>query len=388
MKISKLVQTSYNYPNSLVYPQKNIINPGFKGEVAVLTSPRFDIPASRAYAQIKIDTSAIQKAKAAWKVIEETDNIIITAHEIADSDSITSGIILTDTIKQKFPNKKVTFYVPGGYPSFLKGVPNIDLVSGTPPEGKIGLAIAVDCTEDNMDGLEYFKRASNQIIFDHHESKQIFNDISMVNDKMASNTTLLYHQFLKPLGIEITPQTAENILTGILTDTGNFKYSEAGDLSVETRDELLKRFGNEVSVEKIIDKFCKNDSPSKELRELTSDLTKKMNSINIAGGKKINFITVNQWKLDLYKVKDSIPDIKNALSNIINSLPRDYINVLFFEIKKERFKVSLRSKDVDLRKFVTEFDGGAHPCSGGFKMNGSTEEVMSEVLSHIKNYKF
>lgn len=349
--------------------------------------------ASNVYYPIGIHSKE-QTAKKIWKLIEQAQNIVICSHPFPDSDAINSGIILTKAIKQQLPNKEVTFYVPGGYPSFLKEIPGIEKVTTTAPKGDIDLAIAVDCSEDYINDKGLCKKAPKHVRIDHHKTNLGMNDISLVNPKMASTTTMLYQELFKPLHIEITPKIAENILSGIITDTAQYKFCHNGDLSIATTQELLDKYTDDpnVSVERIKNKFSKNTVFSDELKNLIENLfdERHIKSISTEQGKKVNIIVLTQRKLRRFKVKDSLPDIKSELSCNINSIrkPSD-INILFWDLGKEGgIKVDLRSKEADLCKLAQEFGGGGHAHSAGFTIKAPLRKVVKKVISTMKAYKF
>lgn len=389
MNISKLnIIKFYTLQNGCIrknqeycsHPQKT----SFKGT---------DKDISNVYYPIGINSKG-QNAKNIWGHIEKAENIVICGHRFPDADSINSGLMLVKAIEQKLPGKKVTLFVPGGYPSFLKGTPGIEKVTETAPKGDIDLAIAVDCAENNINDKDLYKKAPKRIRIDHHKTGKEVNTISLINTKTASTTTMLYQELFKPLHIEITPEIAENILSGIITDTGTYKFSRNGDLSIATTEELLDKYPNNpnISIDSIKNKFDQNESVSEELNNLITKLfdEKHIKSISTKQGKKVNFIVLTQKELKKYKVKDSIPDIKSALSCRINSItkPSD-INMLFWDLGKEDgIKIDVRSKEVDLCRFVQEFNGGGHAHSAGFMIKAPMRKVFRNVISAIKQYKF
>lgn len=139
------------------------------------------------------------KAKAIWKQIQNSDNIVILTHKFADGDAVSSGLALLQTIEEKFPNKKVEFYVPGKYPSFLGGLPGVGkILTKEPNFDKIGLAISVDCSKANMDGVGLFNKAKKRIKIDHHYSNEFNGLLSLVDKKAPSATSVIYNNLFKP----------------------------------------------------------------------------------------------------------------------------------------------------------------------------------------------
>ena len=68
------------------------------------------------------------------------------------------------------------------------------------------------------------KKIGKIINIDHHVSNRHFGDINLVDPTASSAAEILY-DLLRYIPVKMTPAVAENIYTGILTDTGSFHYS-------------------------------------------------------------------------------------------------------------------------------------------------------------------
>lgn len=362
-----------------------------------------------------------ETAQKIWRTIAEEDNIVILAHRFTDGDAIGAGLMLSDTIQRNFPEKKVQFCVPNGYPSYLKGMPNIEKITTKKPEGDIGLVIMVDTDEAYVDGLDIYKKAKKHIIIDHHEKKQITNDLSLINPKAPSTTEILYDNLFKVLGIKISPNAAEDALTGLITDTGRFRLTHHGDSALAMRDELLSNYGEKrsFSVDTIIKKFDKNAFVSKELERLIQNLKIGIRTITTDSNIKVRFKILSNVKTQKFKIKDSQPDIKGKLKLISNFMLEGYnnsstssktkirkfklkndsnisdlatkrdISVIFWELGNNEVKVMMQSNGIDICKFVSNYKGGGgHPHAAGFSTYGHIADVVNKILSEIKKFPF
>src|SRR5699024_6174870 len=91
---------------------------------------------------------------------------------------------------------------------------------------KYDLAISVDCATIKMlNGFaNYFENAKVRISIDHHSTNTMFGDLNYVSpDAPACAQVLL--GILEYFNVEVTKDIGTCILTGIITDTGGFKYS-------------------------------------------------------------------------------------------------------------------------------------------------------------------
>ena len=341
-----------------------------------------------------IESSKMQP-KIIWGKISASDNIVIFAHEFIDGDATSSGLALLDTIKNNFPDKKVHFYVPHGYPSFLSGLPDIEKIETDAKNiDKIGLAIAVDCAEENLDGIDLFKKAPSHIILDHHELKGLPNLYSMVHAESPSATHLLYNRLFKPLGIKISPQAAECILAGLITDTGCFTCVKAGDGSIQTEYELLEKYApnGEFSEKSICNNFDKNENFSKELKTLQRKLIEYARSSDILESlnkRTVTYLALTQDMIKQFGVKDNPPDIKQAMRKVLMAMKNNAnCGILFWDLGDGRIKISMRSNDfLNLINFAKFFGGNGHDHAAGFIIKKPFYDVVKEVLAEIPKTK-
>lgn len=109
------------------------------------------------------------------------------------------------------------------------------------------LGISLDCTDTKrLDGFEpWYDKAKVTISIDHHSSNSMFADYNFVNPVAPACAQILI-VVLKSMGIKINKEIGRCILTGIITDTGGFKYDGVGAETFEFVADLL-RLGVNVS---------------------------------------------------------------------------------------------------------------------------------------------
>ena len=92
--------------------------------------------------------------------------------------------------------------------------------------GGLTLAFALDCGDQPRLGEEFNKvKSIGKIInIDHHVSNSFFGELNLV-DPQASSAAEIIYDLIRVLPVPLTPAMAENIYTGLLTDTGSFHYS-------------------------------------------------------------------------------------------------------------------------------------------------------------------
>ena len=154
--------------------------------------------------------------------IKKAESIVVLTHETPDGDAIGSSLAMYNALKQI--GKKVDIIIPECPRNFefLAGAAEIK------KEGKTDnydLAIALDCaTIDRLNGWKnYLEEANVTVNIDHHTKNGMFADYNYVNPASPACAQILII-VLEALNIKITKEIGECLLTGIITDTGGFKY--------------------------------------------------------------------------------------------------------------------------------------------------------------------
>ena len=171
--------------------------------------------------------------------IEKANSIVILAHENPDGDAVGSALAMYLVLKRM--NKEVDVIFPE-FPNTFKFLPCADEVKVEGKNESYDLAIAVDVTGINrLNGYsKYFEDANVKIQIDHHGSNEMFADYNFVDPvSPACAQTLIF--IIEQLGIEIDKQIGTCLLTGIITDTGGFKYEGVSAETFEFVSGLLAK---------------------------------------------------------------------------------------------------------------------------------------------------
>ncbi len=305
--------------------------------------------------------------------IEKADNIVILTHENPDGDAIGSALAMYNSLKQLHKNVDVIIpELPNEY-SFLTGVNEIKKESQTE---NYSLAISIDCGDiKRLDGFaKYFENAKVKINIDHHETNTMFADFNFVNPDAPAASQILI-TVLEYIGVEINKEIGECLLTGIITDTGGFKYKGTNSATFEFTAWLL---GLGVNVSDIYRRVLQISTRSSfELRKIAMD------RLEFIENGKITFTYINAE--DEEKAGAQIGD-----TNGIVEIGRDIEGVevsIFLREKEEGYKISLRSSSyVNVSDVCLMFGGGGHPRAAGAMINLPLEEAKEKVINEVKRY--
>jgi phosphoesterase RecJ-like protein len=175
------------------------------------------------------------KIKSAFRLIVNAEHILITTHVSPDGDAIGSTLGFQRFLQKM--GKKVTVITPNDFPGFLKWMPGADEI--IPYEGNeraceeklkhCDLVFALDYND--LKRLDKFENGvgiseAPKILIDHHEQPKDFAVISF-SDTKASSTCQMVYDFISSSGFLhlMDSDIAACLYTGIMTDTGSFRFS-------------------------------------------------------------------------------------------------------------------------------------------------------------------
>ena len=309
-------------------------------------------------------------------IIEEINNaesIVILTHENPDGDAIGSSLALYNGLKQI--GKDADLIIPE-FPQTFEFLKNSKEVKKEGKTDKYDLAIALDCGDiKRLDGFaKYFEDANVKISIDHHSANTMFADYNFVNP-MAPACCQILVTVLEVLGIEIDKEIGTCLLTGIITDTGGFKYSGVTSETFEFAAELLNKGVNVSNIyKKVLQTLSK---PSFELRR------RAMNRLEFLEEGKIAFTYTT------LKDEEETMAGSNSHDGIVE-MGRDIEGVeisIFLREKEDGYKISLRSNEyVNVSDICLMFSGGGHIRAAGGSVNLPFEQAKQKVIDECKKY--
>lgn len=304
-------------------------------------------------------------------VINNSKKICIFAHESPDGDAIGSSLALYMGLKQL--NKEVDV-VNDEYPELFKFLPCIDEIK---KEGTkdYDLCIAVDCADKKRiyDPNGSFDSANTTVSIDHHSSNNFFATYNYVEDRSPAAAKTLIKIFRR-LNINITKEIGEALMTGIITDSGGFRYDTVDDETFEFAAQMLD-LG--VNINKVYEKTF--DIQTKAQFQLTTIATSRLKFLS-KGRIAITYITLEDIKKTNAKKGDH-----EGIVNIGRKIEGVEISI-FLREDKEGYRVSLRSnnKEYDVSEIATTFDGGGHTMASGCTINEPLEKAIDLLVKEAK----
>ncbi len=306
--------------------------------------------------------------------IKKAESIVVLTHETPDGDAIGSSLAMYNALKQIGKNVDVIIpECPRNF-NFLTGYNEIK------KEGKItnyDLAITVDCaTIERLNGWQdYFDRANATINIDHHTKNGMFADYNYVNPASPACAQILII-VLEALNIKINKEIGECLLTGIITDTGGFKYQ---GVSSETFQFVAWLMQAGVNVSNVYKKALQIKTKSSfELEKIA------MNRLEFLEDGKIAFTYIT--KQDEISV-NAEPGDHEGIVEKGRDVEGVEVSAFLRQIEDKTYKVSLRANDyVNVSDVAMVFGGGGHVKAAGCKINGTPEQIKTTLVKVIKKH--
>ena len=324
--------------------------------------------------------------KSVTKLFSEKRNIIFIPHSSPDADALGSCLALYHFFNQE---NEVNIISPNEYTEILNFLPGSENILNYERDkekceniiDKGDVIFTLDFNSlgraRNLSSL-ISKSSATTIMIDHHENPDNYADITISNSKMSSTCEMVYDFICSIDKSIIDNKIATCIYTGIVADTGSFRFPSTTSKTLKVGSELIN---HGVNVTEIFEKLH-NNFQFKRLKLLGSAINnfKKIEGLPVV----YTSITDNDQKVNNFKKGDS-----EGFVNFGLSVADILCSVLFIEKKDEGLiKISFRSKgDFKVNIFASKyFNGGGHEHASGGISRLSLKETEKKFIKDIKKY--
>jgi phosphoesterase RecJ-like protein len=323
-----------------------------------------------------VDEISFQLEQAKRFILEE-DNFLVVSHVQPDGDAISStiaiGLILQSLNKSfiminedKTPMK---FEYLSGYENILQAS-----VQGTIARHYRNI-IAVDCADYSRIGIvqNWFEENPNILNIDHHPTNDHYGTIPLIKAEAAATAEILFY-LIEALGIEWNKALADCIYTGLLTDTGGFRYSNTTPEVMKIASRMLE-FG--VAGHQLAEHLLEKIAFSHILI-----LKRALTTLSFTANNQIGWMCVLQS--DIIASHANNEDLE-GLVNYPRNIEGVEVGLLFKEISAHEVKVSFRSAGkVDVAAVAHRIGGGGHTRASGCTLKMSMDEAVPFILNEIQ----
>ena len=318
-------------------------------------------------------------------LLSAKQNVVITTHVNPDGDAIGSSLALLNFLIKM--GHDVSVIVPNDYPYFLKWMKNYELIinysnSKNESQEKIKNASLIFCLDfNNLNRInelgDYISESkAKKVLIDHHLDPSDFYDFK-IHDVKASATAELVYNFLIELDSNaVDKDISEALYTGILTDTGSFKFSMSPKVHKIVSDLMIRG----VDIGFINNKIYDSNSLDK-LKLIGYALSEKLEVISNGNAA---YIVLSRKDLKDHNFKKGDTE---GLVNYALSISNVNMAVLIIETK-ERIKFSFRSiGQFSVNEFAKKyFNGGGHKNAAGGSLEDKLSVALEKFLKDISKY--
>lgn len=332
-----------------------------------------------------MNPSEVKKVKA---LLNKPKNIVIVTHWSPDGDAIGSSLGLYNYFLKK--GHKITVITPNDYPAFLtwmKG--NNKILDFQKKESVSKKAVAkadlIFCLDFNslkrIDKLgdEVSKSSAVKFIIDHHLQPEDFADY-MLHSIAACSTCELIYDFINLMGDKklLDKDIANCLYTGIMTDTGSFRFPSTTAKTHLILSELIKAGAENAEIHNRI----YDDNTESRLKLLGFCLNEKL---TVFKEYRTAFFALSAADLDRFNYK------KGDTEGVVN-YPLSIAGIRFAVFFVERdgiIKISFRSKgSFDVNKFARmHFSGGGHANAAGGMSELPLNKTIDKFVSLLPQYE-
>jgi phosphoesterase RecJ-like protein len=306
--------------------------------------------------------------------LKSVKSIAVTGHVRPDGDCIGSSLGFLNYAKDNFPEVKVDLYLekPGNEFSYLRCFDCLktEIIDKS---AHYDLLIVFDCGDENR--FEPFKAlldmVDDTLCIDHHMANTGFARTSVVIEDLSSTCELLYECLDCA---KISKATAECLYTGIICDTGIFRYQAATKRTMEVAGALMDKG---IDHTKIIDEgfymktYHQNQIIGRALLE----------SVVFYDGKCI-YSAINRETMEFYGLK---PGEMGGVIDQLRNTEGIEVAIFLYEVSEEEYKVSMRSKEyIDVSAVCRFFGGGGHVRAAGCNMQGTVHDIINNLGAQLE----
>ncbi|MBK6369594.1 MAG: DHH family phosphoesterase [Flavobacteriales bacterium] len=315
------------------------------------------------------------------ELLAKPKRLAIVSHYNPDGDAIGSSLGLMHVLRAAGHTARVVLpNTPANFLDFLPGRSEVLCLDRSPDAAlsTIRTSDLVFCLDfnqlDRIGGLEEAVRSvATKVLIDHHQQPDTFAEV-FFSDISASSTCQMVADIVAGLGMDdlIGLEAATCLYTGMITDSGSFRYKTSTPHTLRVAARLLEEG---VDLDTIYSAISDTHSADR-MRLLGFALTERM---TVLPELRTVVIGLNMDDLEQFNVK---PGDTEGFVNYGLSIQGMRLAALFIE-RPDMVKVSLRSKgNLPVDRFLKEhFSGGGHANAAGGKATEPFQDAVARFMS-------
>lgn len=309
--------------------------------------------------------------------IKQAKSVWIMTHMRPDGDAIGSALALSCALDfLKIPNQVC---VETDIPSNLAYIEGVERVQKK-PQGECDLVVTLDCSDEQRLGQlseTYFiakRKKIDTINIDHHISNTRFGKYNFVSECAAN--CMHVAALVEYLGAPLDKKTAEYLLVGLLTDSGNFSHDDVKEETLLLAAKLVKAGAD----------ICRHNYMlfKRQSKARAKLYARTMSGMRFYHDGRFAVIVVTKKNME-----ECCADVGMTECFVDFPLNVDTVEIAasVLEVKKGQYKISLRSKNyADVNRLAGTYGGGGHVRAAGCMLFGDLEDVLDRLSYTVSQY--
>jgi phosphoesterase RecJ-like protein len=310
------------------------------------------------------------------RILKTDDQFLVASHVNPDGDAIGSllglYLALTEMKKRAWPMcadrlSHIYDFLPGrdaliANPETIRPAPN--------------WIIAVDTAEENRisGDVAHVRGQAKLINIDHHRTNPNFGDVNLVEPTATSSAEIVF-RVLSEMGYTLSPEVGKCLYTGLITDTGCFRFSGVDSRTLEVGAQLLASGFDSYEVTRHL--FEEQPFSRLQLERLMLERIEILlgGILSLSIFYTDDFGRVGADKTETESLVDRLREIRGV-----------EVGVLITQMSEGVTRVSLRSKGrLDVASIAVELGGGGHPEAAGLKTHLPPHEIKQRVTQAVED---
>jgi phosphoesterase RecJ-like protein len=323
------------------------------------------------------------------KLLSTPQNIVIIPHRNPDGDAIGSSLALYHYLKK---DHYVSVVAPNDYPNFLKWMPSSEDVKLFDKQNKqskralesASIVFLLDFNALHRIGDDMQKTVEKLnatfVMIDHHQEPDTSITNYIYSDTSICSTCQMVYHFLELLDDvnAIEKDIATSLYTGIMTDTGSFRFPSTTSVTHKIIADL-------------IDKGAKNAQIHNDVYDVNSYgrlqlLGQALKNLKVSSENRTAYITLSQKELDENNFQKG--DTEGVVNYALSLKDIVFAAIFIEDVEQEIIKISFRSKgSFSVNQFSrNHFNGGGHDNAAGGRSEVSMGETIENFINLLPNY--
>ena len=303
------------------------------------------------------------------------NSVLIFPHVLVDGDALGSSIALCRALRQKGKMAYIVF--EDEIPEYLEFLDDGSCTFDKDIISEPDVCVSVDCADPERFALrkDKFLEGRTTLCIDHHKTSNYFADMNYIDSSAAATAEIIY-ELLCEMGITIDKTTGEAIYAAILTDTGNFQYSNT---RIESHMITIKLY--ELGIDRsYVSRMLYQNNRIEKLH-----ISGKMfNTIKSMVNGKAVMVYVTSAMLE---EAGALMEDTEGTSEILRNIRGVEVGIFAKETAPNETKFSMRSKAwADVSEIAMKYKGGGHTHAAGCTINKPIFEAMKLIEADIKEY--